>query len=270
MSIRQYRPRNIAGRRGIRGRNLFLLILAIASIALQISYPLVHGKLLQQVTIATVYSLAITMLIHSFFAYGFRFAITLGFVVVIYAFTVEVIGVKTGWPFGTYTYDHSLGAQIFGVPLLVPFAWLMLSYPLLIAACRASKNWVFIYGGIALAAWDLFLDPQMVSAGRWTWKVVGPHVPYAPEIPLSNTAGWLFAGMGLMALLHAVLPKERKKGGVSTSIPDFFLAWTLFSGLVGNVFFFHRPGVGIFGALVFGAVLIPYFFSIGFGRPANL
>ena len=45
---------------------------------------------------------------------------------------------------------------------------------------------------------------------------------------------------------------------------------SLSSGLVGNVFFFHRPGVGVFGALIFGAVLVPYFFSIGFGRPANL
>lgn len=270
MSIRQYRPRNIAGRSGIRGRNLFLLILTIASIGLQITYPLVHNKLLQEVTIATVYCAAFTMIFHSYFSYGFRFALTLTVVVLLYAFTVEAIGVKTGWPFGEYSYDHSLGTQLFGVPLLVPLAWLMLTYPLLIAARRVSKNWVFIYGGIALAAWDLFLDPQMVSAGRWTWKVVGPHVPFAPAIPLSNTAGWLFAGMGLMALLHAWLPKERKKGGSNTSIPDFFLAWTLFSGLVGNVFFFHRPGVGVFGALVFGAVLVPYFFSIGFGRPANL
>jgi putative membrane protein len=270
MSIRQYRPRSIAGRSGTRSRDLFLILLTIASIGLQITYPLVHNKLLQEITIATVYCAAVTMLIHSYFAYGFRFALTMGIVVLIFAFTVEAIGVKTGWPFGKYSYDHSLGKQIFGVPILVPFAWVMLTYPLLIAARRVTKNWVFIYGGIGLAAWDLFLDPQMVSAGRWTWKVVGPHVPYAPEIPLSNTAGWLFAGMGLMALLHAWLPKDRRKGGATTSIPDFFLAWTLFAGLIGNVFFFHRPGVGVFGAIVFGAVLIPYFFSIGFGRPANL
>ena len=121
--------------------------------------------------------------------------------------TVQPVGVKTGWPFGRYHYDHSLGVQIFGVPLLVPFAWIMLSYPILIAARRAAAHWVFIYGGLGLMIWDLFLDPQMVDAGRWSWKLVGPHVPYEPMIPLSNAAGWLFAGMGLMALLNALLSK---------------------------------------------------------------
>ena len=77
MSIRQYRPRSIAGRSGTRSRDLFLILLTIASIGLQITYPLVHNKLLQEITIATVYCAAVTMLIHSYFAYGFRFAITM-------------------------------------------------------------------------------------------------------------------------------------------------------------------------------------------------
>jgi putative membrane protein len=115
--------------------------------------------------------------------------------------------------------------------------------------------------------WDLFLDPQMVAAGRWSWDVVGPHVPFQPEIPLSNTAGWLFAGMGLMALLNLILPKERRKSGINSTVPDLFLAWTLFSGVIGNLFFFDRAGVALIGGIAFVIWAAPYLFVISFGKP---
>jgi len=116
-------------------------------------------------------------------------------------------------------------------------------------------------------AWDLFLDPQMVKAQRWSWVLDGRSTPFAPEIPLSNSAGWLFAGMGLMGLLHWALPADRRKNGATLFVPNAFLAWTLFSGIIGNLFFFHRPGIAIFAGAILGAVLAPYFFAIRFGRP---
>lgn len=267
MSLRQYRPRGNV-RRGITtSQNAVLLILMAIAILLQITYPLVHGDFLRYITILTVYSGALVMLTHSFLSYGFRYFATYLLITFFFALIVEQIGSRTGWPFGNYVYDASLGIQIAGVPLVVPFAWIMLTHPILIAARRIAPHWVFLYGGAGLMAWDLFLDPQMVSAHRWTWTVTGPHVPFQPEIPLSNAAGWLFAGMGLIAILHFALPKERRKVGASSTIPDIFLGWTLFSGIVGNLFFFHRPGVALIGGLVFGALLAPYFFSVTLGRP---
>jgi uncharacterized membrane protein len=231
------------------------------------AYPLVHGEVLRLVTIATVICGATTMVLHSHFAYGPRFALTLLLLTVPYALGVEMIGTKSGWPFGTYHYDHSLGLSIASVPLIVPLAWLMMSYPILIVARRMGGSWVFLYGGFGLMTWDLFLDPQMVSAHRWSWVVHGRSTPFAPEIPLSNSAGWLFAGMGLMALLHWVLPKERRKNGAALFIPNAFLIWSLFSGIIGNLLFFHRPGVALLAGALFGAVLAPYFFELRFGRP---
>ncbi len=267
MSIRQYRPRS-NNRRSLSGKkSLVLNSIFIAAIALQISYPLVHGNILTSVTIATVYSAAATMLLHSYFSYGARFAISFLLLTFGYALAVEIIGSKTGWPFGSYRYDHSLGTAIAGVPILVPFAWMMLAYPLLLAARKVGKSWVFLYGGIGLMAWDLFLDPQMVRAHRWSWTFHGRATPFEPTIPLSNSAGWLLAGMGLMALLHWALPKNRRKYGPSSAIPNLFLAWTLFSGIIGNIFFFHEPGVALMGGLFLGILLLPYFFELRFGRP---
>lgn len=258
-------------RRGISNRQNFALFgLSAIAIALQIAYPLVHGELLRNITLLTVYFGAAAMLIHALFSFGSRYFTTYLLITFAFGLGVEILGSKTGYPFGDYTYDRSLGIAIAGVPLVVPFAWIMMAHPILIAARRLTPHWVFLYGGLCLMAWDIFLDPQMVDAHRWHWILNGAHIPFEPEIPLSNAAGWLFAGMGLIALLHTALPSTRRKVGPSSTVPDIFLAWTLFSGIVGNLFFFHRPGVAFIGALLFGAALAPYFFTITLGRPDNL
>jgi putative membrane protein len=221
------------------------------------------------VTIATVYWAAAAMFIHASLAYGFVYSIQFLFITFSYALVVEQIGSRSGWPFGSYEYSPTLGYQIYGVPLVVPFAWVMLAHPVLLAARKVTKNWVFLYGGFGMMAWDLFLDPQMVSAERWTWDFTGSHVPFQPEIPLSNAFGWLLTGMGLMAILNVVLRVDRRKVSTSTAVPDFFLMWTWFAGVVGNLFFFDRTGVAFFGGLVFGLFLLPYIFLLRFGPPAN-
>jgi putative membrane protein len=107
----------------------------------------------------------------------------------------------------------------------------------------------------------------MVTAGRWTWEVTGSHVPFTPEVPLSNAFGWLLSGMALIAILHLALPRDRRKVSASFITIDIFLIWTWFAGVVSNLFFFDRPGIAfIFGA-TFGAVLAPYIFSRWLGRP---
>jgi len=251
MSLRQFYPRKNV-RRQVAGWKLFILYATlVVAIGLQISYPLIEGEPLRVVTIATVYWAAAAMFLHAMLAYG-----------VVYAS-------RTGWPFGSYEYSGSLGYQIYGVPLVVPFAWVMLAHPIFIAARKVTKNWVFLYGGLGMMAWDLFLDPQMVSAERWVWDFTGTSVPFQPEIPLSNTFGWLLTGMGLMAILNLALRKDRRKVATTTAVPDFFLMWTWFSGVVGNLFFFDRPGVALIGGVVFGLVLLPYIFLLRFGPPAN-
>jgi putative membrane protein len=142
----------------------------------------------------------------------------------------------------------------------------MMVHPALVAARRVAGHWVFLYGGALLAAWDLFLDPQMVAAGRWKWEVTGAHVPFTPDIPMSNPFGWLFAGLLIIGLLNKVLPRERRKNAASLAAVDALLLWTLFAGFVGNLFFFDRPGLAFFASAIMGALLTPYFFSSWLGN----
>jgi putative membrane protein len=267
MSIRHYSPRRNR-RRGISSRAQFALNLTLGiAILLQVSYPLLDAEALRVVTISTVYWGAGAMALHALLAFGARYAFTYLGIALSFGFFIELIGLKTGWPFGTYQYDDSLGPQLFDVPLVVPFAWAMIAHPILCAARRVAGNWVFLYGGFGLMAYDLFLDPQMVTAGRWTWEVTGSHVPFTPEVPLSNAFGWLLSGMALIAILHLALPRDRRKAGASFAAIDIFLIWTWFAGVISNLFFFDRPGIAFIFGLTFGAVLTPFIFSRWLGRP---
>jgi putative membrane protein len=267
MSIRQYRPkRNQRG--GVSGKQrLWLSIFLISTIGLQISYPLVKGEALRWVTIATIATAAIFVSIDAFVNFGQRFALTLIPVALAFGFAIEAIGQKTDWPFGKYTYSPSLGFALLDVPLIVPFAWLMMSYPVLLVARKITTHWVFLIGGFGLMGWDLFIDPQMVAAKRWVWEIKGSTIPFESAIPLSNALGWLLSGMALMAILHKVIPVERRKKETRTKHLDVFLIWTFFSSIIGNIFFFHAPGVALIGGLVFGVFLAPFLYRSILGIP---
>jgi putative membrane protein len=266
MSIRHYNPRR-KRRAGIapKARN-FLYASVLATILLQISYPLIEGEALRIVTIATIYVGAFSMVLHGHLSYGFKYSSRYFPIAFLFGLGVEALGLHTGWPFGVYEYSPTLGPDLFGVPLVVPFAWVMMIHPALTAARRVSSSWVWLYGGAIMAAWDLFLDPLMVGAGRWTWEVDGSHLPFTPDIPLSNLFGWLLAGITIVALLHLILPRERRKESASLAAVDALLVWTLFSGIIGNLFFFDRPGLAVFGGFILGVLLTPYFFSSWLGN----
>lgn len=266
MSIRNFRPRRRVRHHVTPFQNLLLIATLTVAIGLQISYPLLDGESLRLATIAIVYWSAGAMLLHALFFHRLSWALRFLAITFSYALIVEQIGVRTGWPFGNYTYSGSLGYQIYGVPLVVPFAWIMMSYPIFLIARRISPNWVFLVGGYGLMAWDFFLDPQMVSAGRWTWEVTGRHLAFQPEIPLSNAFGWLLTGMGLMALLNFVMPRERRAHIESRFVPILFFFWSWISGVIANIFFFDRPGVAFLGGIALGFIALWYYFSVRFGR----
>ena len=254
MSIRHYNPRR-RRRGGIspKARN-FLGALVALIILLQISYPLIEGEALRIVTIATVFVAAIAMVVHGHLSYGFKYSSR--YLPITYAFGlgIEVLGVHTGWPFGVYEYDASLGVQLFGGPLIVPCAWVMMVHPCLCAARRIAGNWVFLYGGALLAAWDLFLDPQMVGEGHWTWASPDPGLPGIPGIPLTNYVGWIITALIIMALLSR-LPTRKPTGD---GVPTLMLAWVYFSNVLANAVFFGRPWVAVWGGIIMGAVVIPW------------
>ncbi|MEU7478192.1 carotenoid biosynthesis protein [Lentzea sp. NPDC042327] len=130
----------------------------------------------------------------------------------------ETIGVHTGFPFGEYRYTGTLGLEVAGVPVVVPLAWVMMCWPALLAG-RALARWlradrpvwpVVALGAWALAAWDVFLDPQMVDAGHWEWAHPTPALPGVADVPLTNYAGWLLVAVLMMTALQRTVGEARE------------------------------------------------------------
>lgn len=225
---------------------------------MQIAYPLVSGESLRLLTIATVYVGAAATLSHAWAAFGIRYAAIYALISWSFGVIIELLGANTGWPFGEYSYAASLGAQVINVPVVVPFAWVMMAHPILIAARSLNQRWSVVIAAWGLMAWDFFLDPLMVDAGHWTWERTSPNLIGISGIPLSNFAGWLLSGLILMFLLDLSLQNERRSPGSQRGPAAALILWVYFSGIVGNLFFFDRPGLAATGGIALGLIVIPY------------
>lgn len=167
--------------------------------------------------------------------------------VILLAWLVEFTGSTTGYPFGVYRYTDLLQPQLGGVPLLIPLAWLMMLPPAwVVGQCLAgsTSGAVFITGSaLALTAWDLFLDPQMVAWGLWVWAEPGGYF----GIPWVNFLGWLLAS-ALITL--AVRPNPLPARPL---LLVYTITWLLES--IGLIFFWGLPGPGLVGFIGMGSLL---------------
>ena len=161
---------------------------------------------------------------------------------------VEHVGSTTGQPFGRYVYTGALRPQIAGVPVIVPLAWFSMALPAREAAHaalgpRSTPLGRIALGSVAMTAWDLFLDPQMVGEGYWAWGRRGVY----RGIPLTNFVGWFVTGLGVMALLEAVLPPDDDRSADAALVGEY-----TFMGVMETIGFarwFRDPVVAVVGGL---------------------
>jgi len=233
--------------------------LAAVTVLLQVAYPLVHGHPRDLLTVVTVVAFFAASATHALLTRGARWAAALVLVTAGGGLLAEAVGTRTGLPFGDYTYAGSLGAELFGVPVVVPLAWAMMAYPCLLVGQRLARGPVgaAVLGGFALAAWDLFLDPQMVEAGHWHWTEVRHAVPGAPGVPLSNSLGWLLVAVAMVAVLQ-LLPRR----AADDRVPAALFLWTYGSSVLASAVFFARPLTALVGGVAMGLVAVPYALSL--------
>jgi uncharacterized membrane protein len=130
----------------------------------------------------------------------------------------ESVGVATGWVYGPYHYTEKLGVKFLDlVPLLIPVAWFMMTYPSYIIAERiVPERWsiwgwrlgVAAAGAMIMTAWDLAMDPMMVAGEHWVWEVEGAYF----GVPLQNFWGWwltTFVTFILFLMIARIGPGEK-------------------------------------------------------------
>jgi putative membrane protein len=230
--------------------------LVAAAVGVQIAYPLTPEVWRTEVTVLSVVVFFVAAVADVARVHG-----PVGAAVLLGAaggggLAAEAVGVATGFPFGQYAYTGTLGPELLGVPVVVPLAWVMMAWPALVVARTLAVRGpaVVAVGAAALTAWDVFLDPQMVAAGHWTWFHPTPSLPLVPGVPLTNYLGWLLVSVLVMAVLNRALPKERVPSAPAAAL----YLWVYFSSVMAHLVFFGLPGSAVTGAVVMGAVAVPF------------
>jgi putative membrane protein len=256
MSLRTYTGPAPSARPGAGVLGLGWL-LAIATIALQIAFPLVEEEA-QQADLAaiTVVVFFLASVVHATAYHRWRGFLLVGLVVPALGWVAERVGYATGYPFGDYTYEGLLGPQLGGVPVVVPLAWAMMAYPAYVAASTVvtRARWLVpVLTAWSLMAWDFFLDPMMVELGAWTWNTTEPDLPGIPGIPVTNYAGWFAVGL-VVGLILMAIPARR----ASPAQPATLYLWVYASSVLASAVFFDRPGSAIIGGVAMGLVALPF------------
>ena len=189
-------------------------------------------------------------------AWGWRYTLGVSLVVFSLTFSVEYLGSHTGWPFGGYSYTNLLQPQLGGVPLLIPVAWLMmLPCTWAVAHRLRASRWQFaLMSGLALTAWDLFLDPQMVNWNLWQWHEPNGYF----GIPWQNYVGWFVTGTLLTWLI------QPRRVPVRPLLIIYAITW--FLETFGLAFFWGLVGPAIVGGIVMGGCMVWGWQSWGRGR----
>lgn len=185
--------------------------------------------------------------------WSWRKVFTVAVAVSVMSWLAEFWGKTTGFPFGSYGYTGRLQPQLLGVPVLIPLAWLMMLPPswaigkIITDRLDVMKMKWLIFGlisGMAMTAWDFFLDPQMVKWGFWSWDQPGGFF----GIPWSNYLGWLTVSTIITWIIRP------------SNLPVYPLvliyAVTMSLQAFGESVFWSLPGPALVGLLAMGFFVV--------------
>ena len=176
-------------------------------------------------------------------------------VLVGYTYAVEYIGATTGWPYGEFSYDVSLGPMLLDT---IPFALPLFFIPLVINSYLLS---LLLFGerslpvriGIvsaAVVAVDLVLDPAAVALGFWSFAEGGFY-----GVPPSNYSGWVMSAVVATVLIELAFDRQALRARVEDCayMLDDMVSFVLLWGAI-NAFYQAWIPVGI--AMLFAASLV--------------
>jgi putative membrane protein len=116
-------------------------------------------------------------------------------------FCLELVGVRTGLPFGGYQYTGVLAPSLLGIPAVIPLAWyttVITSWRLahaLLGGGEVPRTRLAVNAGLLTVALDLVLEPMAAwVTGYWQWS--------ESSVPLQNMFSWfVFAALAVAWLV---------------------------------------------------------------------
>jgi uncharacterized membrane protein len=226
----------------------------------------------------------------SLYEFGGRRTILFLVISVGIGFGFEILGTTTGFLFGKYYYSSLLGDEVFGVPVVVPLAWFVITYitfslalPKYAPSERSKKilNFSFpqtkirafalpiMVSAFGTVAWDFLIDPMFsnLDPPYWTWEIT-PSTPQLYGVPLSNFVGWFVVALFVLGAFVTVLKfgsKGRAKLLTKENTWDSRIAYLLLmiDGAVAN------KTLGQNLAVIIGVIAMSTFLLITFRSPGE-
>ncbi|WP_084243920.1 carotenoid biosynthesis protein [Planomicrobium okeanokoites] len=140
--------------------------------------------------------------------FGKPAGITIGLIIFFATFIVEGAGANSGFLFGSYDYTDHFAPNLFGVPIAIGFAWLMV-----VATSHVLARWIFpnstfayaVTGGIGAVIMDLIIDPVAYRIKTyWIWEDTGWYY----GIPWTNFLGWFIVSFVLHLLIDWMMRRK--------------------------------------------------------------
>ncbi|MBN1388576.1 MAG: carotenoid biosynthesis protein [Bacteroidales bacterium] len=197
-------------------------IIGFAGFSINISYDLFR----QLISFSILLSLALLLVYHKNWSRTF---IITALIIITGGWLIELIGTKTGFPFGEYEYSNLLRPLIAGVPLILGLNWLFLVYCsfVITSFIPAANTLRAMAGALLMTGYDFLLEPFAIHTGMWTWQ--------EDKVPLSNYIAWFVISFVFVRLLYINPPEKDNKLGIFLFIYQaglfaaLLLTWKLLS-----------------------------------------
>ena len=112
--------------------------------------------------------------------------------------SMECLGVQTGWVFGAYQYGPWLGPRWLGVPPLIGLNWVILVWAVRgwipAGSAQGIRPWLRDMGAALLVmGMDLLIEPGATRLGFWNWEEASRWSGWVGVLlvaPLKNYLAW--------------------------------------------------------------------------------
>ncbi len=150
-------------------------------------------------------------------------SISIYFLLALLGMGIEILGVNSGFPFGTYSYGENLGFKLFGVPILIGLNWALLVFvtaSMIPKRLSASKIWNALIGATLMLVLDYFMEFSAPALNFWEFTPITP--------PLSNYVSWFIAAF----IMHTILQYKGVKANRMLSSQIYLAQLLFFIGLM--------------------------------------
>jgi uncharacterized membrane protein len=243
-------------RKSVSSQDRYPAFLLVAWLVVMLSLPmlqLIFGEqpLLQALALAVLLQVALVLNI-LYRAWGWWSMLRSAVGVVLLAWVIQAIVLRSGLPYGNLHYTSSLQPQVLGVPVLIPLTWLMMLPPAWAIAKLITRKLsgclmrlVFItVSSLVFTAWGFYLEPLMAHLGLLEWKPIGGYF----GIPWLHFTGWLLVSG---VITFGISPK-RLPGGLLVVV--YGLTWL--ANFIMLLFFWRLPVPALIGFFLMGVMLL--------------